>query len=78
MSDQEPDRMRYSEQSVLDLSDADGKLVLTKSGIPREHLLFGASETLRREVTADGHLWWQVGEVGDGDALFVDGGSGEV
>lgn len=78
MSDQTSERIRYPEQDVLALSESDGRLVLTEVGVPRDHLLFGANESLRREVTASGRTCLRIGEVGSGDGLFVDEKSGEI
>lgn len=68
----------YPAQDISSLSDADARIVLTETGILRDHLLFAARKTPRQEVAMGGRPSLLIGEVGGGDGLFVDAASGDV
>jgi hypothetical protein len=75
---QASERIRYSPDEIMDLSDSDARRVLVEVGVPRDHLLFGASGNLRSEVAASGRECLHIGEVGGGDELRVDSNSPSV
>lgn len=67
---------RYSPSSVSALRDERHRAYLTEVGLPRDHLLFDPTETVRRSVAGRDLL--KIGQGSEDDWFCVDEASGEV
>ncbi|MFI0797148.1 SUKH-4 family immunity protein [Micromonospora rubida] len=70
--------MHYSDREVALLKDEGGKSALVDQGLPREHLLFAAADHLTVHSIEGWGTMLRLGEVGDGDDLYVKADSGAV